>query len=71
MGLMDVMADITADKPEKKKAEKKYVSFSAEEWASLETKQGKKIDPADVKKLILGVFEGRYSLNVAKAPTKA
>ena len=70
MALTDVLGEITADKKEKKAADKKYVSFSAEEWKGMETKQGKKIDPQDVKKLILGVFEGRYSVSVA-SPKKA
>jgi len=66
MALSDVLADVTSEKKEKKSADKKYVTFTKEEWGGMETKQGKQIDPADVKKLILGVFEGRYSVSVIK-----
>lgn len=68
MALLDVMSDVTADKKEKKAADKKYVSFSKEEWSGMEAKQGKEINPVDVKKIILGIFEGRYSISVAKKP---
>lgn len=69
MALLDVLADVSADKKEKKTAEKKYVQFSIEEWKGMESKQGKSIEPAEVKKLILGIFEGRYNVSVAKKPT--
>jgi hypothetical protein len=64
MPLQDVMADVVSEKKEKKSAEKRYVAFSSTEWAGMETKQGRKIDPVDVKKLILGIFEGRYQVAV-------
>lgn len=68
MALTDVLADVSADKKDKKAAEKKYVQFSIEEWRAMETKQGKSLEPAEVKKLILGIFEGRYNVSVIKKP---
>jgi hypothetical protein len=69
MALIDVLSDVTADKKEKKAADKKYVTFTSEEWKGMEAKQGKEINPTDVKKIVLGIFEGRYSVSVAKKPT--
>jgi hypothetical protein len=62
MALTDVLASLQADKKEKKAAEKRYVSFSAAEWGEMESAYGKKIDPADVKKLIQGIFKGAFSV---------
>ena len=35
MGLTDVLGAITADKKEKKTADKKYVSFTGDEWKAM------------------------------------
>jgi hypothetical protein len=63
MALGDVLATLQADKKEKKTAEKRYVSFTAAEWGEMEAAYGKKIDPADVKKLVQGIFKGVFSVN--------
>lgn len=66
MALIDVLSEVTAEKKEKKQADKKYVTFTIEEWKALEAKQGKEINPLDVKKIIIGIFEGRFSVSVVK-----
>lgn len=68
MALIDVLSEVTAEKKEKKQADKKYVTFTIEEWKALEAKQGKGINPLDVKKIIIGIFEGRFSVSVVKKP---
>lgn len=68
MALIDVLSEVTAEKKEKKQADKKYVTFTIEEWKALEAKQGKEINPLDVKKIIIGIFEGRFSVSVVKKP---
>lgn len=66
MALGDVFADLSVDKPAKKGADKKYVSFSLEEWKALEAKQGAEINPVDIKKMVIGIFSGKYSISVVK-----
>lgn len=66
MALLDVLAEVSADKKVRGKAEKRYVAFNTAEWEGMEAKYGKKIDPVDVKKLILGIFEGRFSVTAPK-----
>ena len=61
--LGDVLSALQADKKEKKAAEKRYVAFSASEWAEMEAAYGKKIDPADVKKLVQGIFKGTFTVS--------
>jgi len=68
MAIGDVFADLSVEKKEKKAADKKYVSFSLEEWRKLEAKQGAEINPVDIKKMVIGIFEGKYSISVVKKP---
>lgn len=63
MALGDVLSALQADKKEKKSAEKRYVAFNAAEWTEMEAAYGKKIDPADVKKLVQGIFKGAFSVS--------
>lgn len=65
MGLADVLSEIGSEKKEKGKATVKYVSFQIKEWNDMEAKYGKKIDPSDVKNIVLGIFNGRFDV-VAK-----
>ncbi len=69
MALADVLGEVSAEKKEKKAADKKYVTFTIEEWRALEAKQGKEINPMDVKKIIIGIFEGRFNVSVVKPKT--
>jgi hypothetical protein len=69
MGLMDVLAEVSADKKAKGKSDVRYVSFKITEWDEMESKFGKKLDPVDVKKLVQGIFLGRF--NVVSAKPKA
>jgi hypothetical protein len=63
MALGDVLAGLQADKKEKKSAEKRYVAFTGVEWGEMEATYGKKIDPADVKKLVQGIFKGAFTVS--------
>lgn len=65
MAINDVLGLLQAEKKEKKSAEKRYVAFNSAEWTEMETAYGKKIDPADVKKLVQGIFKGAFSVNAA------
>ena len=67
MGLLEALTEVAGEKKAKGKASVKYVSFTIAEWESMEAKHGKKIDPVDVKKLVLAIFEGKYTINAAKA----
>ena len=66
MGLADVLAEVNADKKEKGKSTVRYVSFQIKEWDEMEAKYGKKLDPVDVKKLVQGIFLGRFNVVSAK-----
>jgi hypothetical protein len=66
MGLTDVLAELTSEKKAKGKSEVRYVSFKIAEWDEMEGKYGKKIDPVDVKKLVQGIFSGRFQVVAAK-----
>ena len=66
MALLDVMNEVTATKKEKKAADKKYVTFTLEEWAKMEAAHGKAIQPNDIKSIVVGVFEGRFNISVPK-----
>ena len=66
MGLADVLAEVSADKRAKGKAETRSVAFKIAEWDEMEAKYGKKIDPVDVKKLVMGIFNGRFQVVAAK-----
>lgn len=66
MGLYEALTEVSAEKKARGKATIKYVSFTIAEWDALEAKHGKKIDPVDVKKLVLAIFEGKYALSSAK-----
>lgn len=66
MGLVDVLAEVSAERKEKGKAEIKYVSFKTAEWTDMEAKYGKTINPVDVKKLVIGIFSGRFNVVAAK-----
>lgn len=66
MALLDVLADARADEKPKKGADKKYVTFSIDEWKTMEATHGKEINPADVKKIVMGIFGGKYTVSVAK-----
>jgi hypothetical protein len=66
MGLADVLAEVSADKKAKGKSEVRYVSFKTAEWSEMESKYGKTIDPVDVKKLVQGIFSGRFQVVAAK-----
>jgi hypothetical protein len=69
MALFDVLNEVSAEKKAKKPADKKYVTFTLEEWKNLEAKQGKEINPMDVKQIIIGIFEGRFNVSVVKPKT--
>lgn len=62
MGLGDVFAAISAEKKESAEPKKKNVSFDIEEWNAMEAKHGKRIEPAQIKALVLGVFDGRFTI---------
>ena len=66
MAIGDVLAVVRADKPEKKAADKKYVTFTGEEWREMEKVYGKTIEPADVKAIITGIFTNVFNVSVAK-----
>lgn len=66
MGLADVLAEVVADKKAKGKSENRNVTFKTVEWTEMESKYGKTIDPVDVKKLVQGIFSGRFQVVAAK-----
>ena len=70
-GVNDILSSLQAEKPEKKAAGKRYVSFSAEEWDGMEKTYGKKIDPADVKRIVEGIFKGVFLIGRSKAGAAA
>lgn len=69
MGLAEAFNVIDQEKPEKKTAEKRYVTFSIDEWRDMEKAYGSGIEPGDVKALIQGIFQGTFDINV-RAATK-
>ena len=66
MALADVLAEVGADKKAKGKSETRNVSFKNTEWAEMESKYGKTIDPVDVRKLVQGIFSGRFQVVAVK-----
>jgi hypothetical protein len=66
MAITDVLAELTSEKKAKGKSEVRYVSFKTAEWDEMESKYGKKLDPVDVKKLVQGIFLGRFNVVSAK-----
>lgn len=65
-GLAEALAEVTADKKARGKADKRYVAFSTAEWDALEAAHGKRIEPVDVKKLVQAIFSGRFNLTAGK-----
>ena len=69
MALFDVLSEVRADEKPKKGADKKYVTFSMDEWKVMEAAHGKEINPTDVKKIITGIFGGKFNVSVVKPKT--
>lgn len=62
MSLNDVMGGLVKEKKEKAEG-KHYIPFSNKEWADLETKAGRELEPKDVKALITAIFNGELKVS--------
>ena len=62
----DVMDGIMGEVKAKGKGDKRYVAFSLKEWQDMEAAYGKTIQPTNVKKLVQGIFTGRYNVGPVK-----
>ncbi len=62
-GIAEVIAGLIPEAKAKKAAEKKYVQFSAAEWAEMEANGGGKLSPAQVKALVKALFSGKVKLS--------
>lgn len=71
MALLDVLQDANADAKEKKKGDKKYVTFSLKEWGEMEAMYKGPINPLEAKKVLYGIFTGKYNVSVNKGPKPA
>ena len=60
--ISEVIAGLVPEAKARKAAEKKYVQFSAAEWAEMEANGGGKLEPAKIKALVKALFSGKVKL---------
>ena len=62
MSLQEAMTIIQSEQKEPSEPKKKNVTFEVAEWEMMERKHGKKINPVNIKQLVLKIFAGEMTI---------